>query len=70
MALSQTRIQALLSPYYPGEGGRVLLEALNAAHADLIAIKAWGDELAAKLNDDAGVTDTNYVGPTIPTTGI
>ena len=74
MALSQTRINALLSPYYPGEGGRVLIEAINSAHADIIALKAWGDALAAKLNAEAagGVAtfDTNYAGPTITTTGI
>lgn len=70
MALSQTEIIARLSPHFPGEAGRQLLFSISSAHADIAAIKAWGDALAAKLNADAGVTDTNYVGPTVSVEGI
>lgn len=69
MALSRTRINALLKPYYPGEGGRVLEETIAELNADILAVKAWGDALITKLNADAGVTDTNYVGPSITTKG-
>jgi hypothetical protein len=29
----------------------------------VMALFAWGDALAAKLNADAGVSDTDFVGP-------
>lgn len=73
MALSRTRINALLKPYYPGEGGRVLEETIAELNADILALKAWADALATKLNAEAagGVAtfDTNYAGPAITTKG-
>ncbi len=70
MALSQTHIVARLSPYYPGEGGRALIESITNAHADLQTLNTWANTLVAKLNADVGVTDTNYVGPGLTTQGI
>ncbi len=74
MALSRTRINAMLSPHFPGEAGRSLEETIANAHADIIALRDWGNALATKLNAEAagGVTtfDTNYTGPTITSTGI
>lgn len=34
--------------------------------AKLAAVDAWADTLAAKLNADAGVTDTNYATLSLP----
>jgi hypothetical protein len=69
MALSRTRINALLKPYYPGEGGRVLEETIAELNADILTLKAWADALAAKLNLDGGVTGTDYAVPNITTKG-
>jgi hypothetical protein len=70
MALSQTRIQSMLSPHFPGERGRVLLEAISSAHADILTISAAFTALVTKLNADTGVADANYVAPTIANRGI
>lgn len=43
-----------------GNGGVSLAQALRDVADDLAAIKLWGNTLATKLNNDAGVTDTNY----------
>lgn len=70
MALSQANIEARLKPFFPGEHGKQLVAVISNLNADLITLKAWGDALVAKLNADAGVTDTNYAQPNITTTGI
>jgi hypothetical protein len=69
MALSRTRINALLKPYYPGEGGRVLEETIAELNADILTISTAFTALVNKLNLDTGVADTNYVAPTIVTRG-
>lgn len=68
--LSRTNIQARLSPYFPGDQERQLNLVLDSIRADFGLVVAWSNALAAKLNADAGVTDTNYVGVAIPDTGI
>lgn len=49
------------SPMTPtGNSGVTLATALRDVADDLDTIKTWANTLAAKLNADAGVTDTNY----------
>ncbi len=42
-----------------------LVEAFNQIEANIETIRAWGAALATKLNGDAGVSATDYVGPTL-----
>ena len=43
-----------------GQNAPSLATALRDIADDLDTIKTWANTLAAKLNLDAGVTDTNY----------
>lgn len=70
MALSRSNIQARLSKLFPGEQERVLTDLFMAVQADATTVNTALTTLATKLNNDATVTDTNYVGATIPTTGL
>ena len=42
-----------------------LVEAFNQIEANLETIRAWGAALATKLNGDAGVSATDFVGPVL-----
>jgi hypothetical protein len=42
-----------------------LKEAFDEIAGDIEALRAWGATLAAKLNADGGVTDTNYAAPSL-----
>jgi hypothetical protein len=70
MALSRANIQARLSKHFPGEQERILTDLLMAVQADAVTVNTALTTLATKLNNDATVTDTNYVGATIPVTGL
>ncbi len=70
MALSRSNIQAQLSAGFTGKQAEVLANILVAIQQDAVTVNTALTTLATKLNNDATVTDTNYVGATIPTTGI
>lgn len=39
--------------------------ALEEVMANIATLQTWGTTLAAKLNADGGVTDTNYAAPSL-----
>ena len=63
-------LQKLNSAGFTGADQRVIFELIATIRADsnakFAAVDAWADTLAAKLNLDAGVTDTNYAVLNLP----
>lgn len=51
--------------FMPGREGEQIVRMIDGLIEDITTLKAWGDAIAAKLNADAGVGDTNYTGPDI-----
>jgi len=70
MALSRTNIQARLQGGFTSPQAKILADLLVDIQQDAVTVNTALTTLATKLNADAGVTDTNYVGATISTTGI
>lgn len=68
MSFNRSFVTAKLSQYFPGEEGRILGDLFAALAADSITTAASVTAMATKLNADAGVSDTNYVGPVLPPT--
>lgn len=66
MAISNDEIVQRLQKHFPGEQGRILARIYQdiaaQAAAETAAIRTWSNALAAKLNADAGVSDTDYTG--------
>lgn len=58
-------VYARLRTRMPGAQAKEIAYILDQQKKDLDTVKAWGDTLVAKLNADAGVTDTNYAQPGI-----
>lgn len=75
MAFTRANLEQRMRTHFPGEHGKQLTTIIAQLNDDIIALRAWSDALATKLNGEAasGVTnfDTNYVGATaVTTTGI
>jgi hypothetical protein len=70
MSLSQTNIIARLNGAFTGQQQEVLTKLFVDIQSDAAATAAALNAVVAKLNLDAGVTDTNYAAVTLPTTGI
>ena len=70
MALSQTNIIARLNGAFTGQQQEVLTKLFVDIQADAAATAAALNVVVAKLNLDAGVTDTNYAPVALTTTGI
>lgn len=47
------------------EKAKELADAFAQIEANINTLRAWGATLAAKLNADGGVTDTNYQAPVL-----
>ena len=60
-------IRKLTNTISDNRDGYAIDKALQSVVTDLIALKAAHVALAAKLDADAGVTDTNYSALTNPT---
>lgn len=63
--LAAATVRQMLRARMPGREAEVLVQVFDALNTDIATLKAWGDTLVAKLNADAGVTDTNYAGPAV-----
>lgn len=66
--LSTAEIRTRIRKRMPGAQGEEIIKALDGIDADMVKIKTWADSvktsmdtLVAKMNADAGITDTNYV---------
>jgi hypothetical protein len=66
MAFNRNFLTARLSQLFPGEEGRILGDLFAALSDNSQTIANSVTAMANKLNADAGVTDTNYVGPVLP----
>lgn len=66
MAFNRSFITAKLSQLFPGEEGRILGDMFAALSDNSVTTAAAVTAMATKLNADAGVSDTNYVGPVLP----
>jgi len=58
--MSAATMRQKLRQRFPGRQGEVLVEILMSIVTDIDTLESWGSTLATKLNNDAGVTDTNY----------
>ena len=70
MAFTDANIEQRIKSFFPGEQGKQLAALFRQLNADILNLQAASEATAAKLNADAGVTDTDYVGATVETTGI
>jgi hypothetical protein len=68
--LTEANVRARLAKHFPGEQERQISLIADSIRADLNAIELALNTLATKLNNDATVTDTNYVGVTLVKPGI
>lgn len=68
--LTEANVRARIAKHFPGEQERILSVITSSIRDDLNAIEASLNALAAKLNLDATVTDTNYVGVTLAKPGL
>lgn len=68
--LSRNYIQAKLQGAFTGNQAAVLAELLFEAQGDATTVNAALTALAAKLNADATVTDTDYAGATLTEQGL
>ena len=70
MAFTDANIEQRIQRFFPGEQGRQLSALFRELNADVLNLQAASVATATKLNADAGVTDTNYVGATVVTNGL
>jgi hypothetical protein len=70
MANSSTKILATLQGAFTGKQAQVLHGLLIDAQADAATVNTALGALAAKLNADGGVTDTDYAAATLTSDGI
>ena len=77
MAMSDQEIRERITKRLPGDAGEEIVKCLldirdsladgsSDTDAKFAAVESWADGLATKLNADAGVTDANYPGLTLP----